>query len=266
MLLKTKDLKFKFDVRLHGNELDIVNQMAGMLRGGGKLPAVVVNQRYELVDGRKRVAAAKAAGLSEIEARVETFSDDNAERIYAMTAQLGSAEPLSEEDIRWNIRRLIVGGTSYETLVTTFSSKLTRPLAIKYVDDAFSVLNKERVSHAVTDMGNGVSRAKVMAKYGVTETQIKNSLRRKANISGPKGSILDDKSQMGVAVRVLSKKIESQGKRILQNINEGTVTNEDALNVISHTSKLIENIQSRVYDYATRVNQAVELRKKIARR
>lgn len=261
MILKIKNLKFKFDVRLNGNDLDKVNQMVSILKAGGKLPPVVVNQNHEIVEGRKRVEAAKQAGLDEIDAQVKHFADSNAERLFAMNAQLGTAEPITEEDIRWNIRQLVRDKMPYDAILLSLSKTFPKSVAKRYIDDALSTLNKEKVTMAVNAVLNGtMSRSQVIEHFGVTKEQLVRAAGHR-NQKIKKSQSLDTKARMGGSVGTLSKKVEAQGKNILQRLKDGFISHKEALEVINHTIALLRRVESRATEYGVRVHQAIELEK-----
>lgn len=257
-------LNFKFDVRLTGNDLDQIQQMELAIRNGQELPAIIVNQRYEIVEGRQRWEAAKRAGLRELAVIVQNFADSASERIFAVNSQLGLAMPLDQESIRWNVKKLLrEEGLTGAEVVKALASKLPEDVIRRYVADALSKMNKEKIQAAMQELGAGVSRARIMAKHGVTEKQIQDAIgyRKKKIGSREKGS---RKGAFGTALRTVSRKLEDQRKGVLRDFSEGTLAARDAEEIMLHAYEVIQKLQSRVTDYKQRLYQAIESSTKLA--
>jgi len=256
-------LNFKFDVRLTGNDLDQVEQMQAALENGQVLPPVIVNQRYEIVEGRQRWEAAKRAGKREISIVMQAFSDSKAERVFAVNAQLNLAAPLDKESIRWNIRKLLIEGMTSSEVVAAFSNKLASDVVKRYTDDALSTINKQKIRDAIDRLGAGASKARVLAETGITEKQLQGALGyRKQKIR--KGEKLNRKALFGTAVRTLSRKLEDQRKSVLRDLSETTLTPKDAEEIVQHAYVSIQTLCARMEDYKLRLYQAVESAIKMA--
>lgn len=254
--MKVSNIKYNFDVRVEGNNLANVEQMANYLTAGGFLPPVVVNQVGELVEGRQRLEAAKRAGLQEIEVTVKHFNSRVEEITYATICQLGTATPLTPEDIRFNMRQLLKLGKSHDEVVLMFQKQLTRPLADRYASDAASTLFKQRLQSSMDAVASGLSLKASAARNEITVEQLQNALKRKGKQTGKKQNV-NTKARFGTSFRTISKKSEALYKALLSDIRDGIVDERSALEIAEHPVNLFRTCLIRSEDYLHRVKQHI---------
>lgn len=252
--LQVKDIKFDFDVRRLGNDLDHIKQMAAFLESGGTLPPIIVNERYGLVEGRQRLEAHKILKRTEIDAVVQSFENKAEERFVAMKHQLGLGLPLSSEDIRWNIKQMLLSRVSRDVIIKNLSGVLTRPLVIRYMDDAMSSINKDRIQKGLDRVADGETIGEIVRDGLVSAEQLKKAiLHRKEQAGKVEPNAI--KAAMGAQIRSLSRAVEKQKKDVLRSFDDNLLTATDALRIAEHTLNLIEALHRRAEDSLIRLKQ-----------
>ncbi|MBI5138287.1 MAG: ParB N-terminal domain-containing protein [Candidatus Vogelbacteria bacterium] len=176
MTLSVSDLKVVLFVR---KELDQDRVLQFALRyeagEGEKLGPLLVNEDYEIIDGRHRFAALPLASILTVECIVRCFASKEEELITAFVANMGGAMPPTTEDFHFVINQLMDQRLTRRQTQNRFESYVPKTIMRRYCDEVQSKRNHSAMAKARAVVSNGEMKVDEAAvKFAVDPKALKD--------------------------------------------------------------------------------------------
>jgi hypothetical protein len=249
------EISVDFYVRQALNE-DHVKALTDLTKAGVEFPPIIVNDKYQIIDGRHRFNAYKEAG--KISARCEVRRDmlPGDQILEALKCNMGGALPPSRADIRLAIQNMLAAGLKYSAILNGLP--LPPSVSKVYLKEAASNMLKQRISlavAAVTEMEMPVSAA--AAKYNVSVDSLK------LEISGKRRKAKDDiygvpkmKGEVSKRATSTSHKNAHLFETMLDAFMDGELTYKNACDVLDHAEKAITSQLNNITGWRLRFDAA----------
>lgn len=256
------DLKVTFFVRRELNQ-DRVLQLMELYEAGVDVEPLKITHDNEVVDGRHRKAALEH--LNRTEARcIFTETTDRIDLIVeGFSENMGGSLPPTRVDIVAVLCQLIEEGGSQRRLLETISPVLPKSVCRIYMKQAYAEIAARKMRSAInsiTDKGRTIAQA--ADEFGIDPERIKEELtgrnkRRREKTLG----IPALKNSLSQRYKGNTLKTWSEVRRILEQLEDGAVTEKQARSVLGHIEKLMKQGLHSHKGWVERLEAAVPKKK-----
>lgn len=174
--VRLEDIKDGFYVRQGLDEERIILFM-DLMDSGKELPPICLNRKFEIVDGRNRVHAARELRRETIKAIFTEESDELILIKMALKFNAGGALPNTKEDLRHTMSHLIEKGFSYKQIVHGMAEIFPMRMVRSIYSELISFSNRKKAQKALSIIREGNATLAEAAKaVGLPEKSLQEEL------------------------------------------------------------------------------------------
>lgn len=248
--VKLSELKENLFIRKELNQ-DHVLYLAELIENGVEMKDFIeTTEDFQIVDGRHRKEAYELNKIDEIKVRILEFENEAEMIAYAYKANTGGSLPPSPEDTEHTII-LLLGCSETKKRIGELLG-LPIGMARRYINVVQSKTARAkllRAKEAVTD--GGLTVAKSAEQYDVDIDKLKEELlghRQKCHKEG----IAEIQRNLTKTHSSLSHKNAASIRRLLEQHEDGDVTERQVRNIFSHIEQLQKRSARAVKDWKQR--------------
>jgi hypothetical protein len=229
--------------------------LTSLLDGGTDLGPITINDVYEIIDGRHRIAAHIDLGREKIRAVIEGNGDIFLLAKKALQSNLGGPLPNTKDDIRHTITHFIESGESHAKIVNGFSDLFPRGMIEALYREGLSKVQRKKTLQAIALINKGgVDKAKAAEMVGIKEQFVSAELaKRSGNVEiSPDKWIVDEKGLMKRRYSHLNMCNGQSISKVLKAFEDGELSASQVNSFMEYASKMLENEKQLVADHLRR--------------
>lgn len=178
--LPISQLKIVTYVRTKYND-DRIMHFALIAEAGGKIDPILINENFEVIDGRHRIRGIDMAGKTTVICRMVPTKPRGQEILDAITANMGGALPPTRSDLVLAISHMLKNNITQSIIIKSLG--LPPSYTKKMVESAFSMIARQKESAAVEAVAEGMTTAQAAEQFGMDVEEVRTAIRgrRKAD-------------------------------------------------------------------------------------
>lgn len=250
--LPISDIKVDFYVRQSLSEEHVL--ALGMLfEANEQLPPIIVNEEYQVIDGRHRLKAADMVGRTHIHCEIRRGLERGEQILTALTENMGGSLPPKPADIRLAIQNMLNAGM--KPLSIRKGLPLPPSVATRYISDAQSAMSKQRITaaiEAVTEFEMSVKDA--AEKFNIDVEELRVAIRGKKKKTNDDALGLPKiKSALSSRYRSCSQHNAKMFDRLMNAFMDGECSEKIINETFDITEKMIMSQASNVNSWRQRL-------------
>jgi hypothetical protein len=232
---------------------DLVIYLAELYESGATVAPLEVmpaeeEGKYDLTDGRHRLAAHDMLGLKTVDVVVIPRMEKVDALAHSLAANVGGSKPPTREDYYFVIEQLLGEGVAYSKIAGLLP--IPKSMAMKYVKRVSSDISKKRLSKAATAITDGAITVPAAAKkFDVDEEELRSMLsgrkKRRANVATMKGEIARRMKTTSIGNAATIKKAISQ-------VDDGVLSQNGLMSIFEHWEHSISQMTKSMVEWKKR--------------
>lgn len=232
------EISVDFYVRQSLSE-DRVAVLTELVKSGNELPPIILNDKNQIIDGRHRYNAYRAAGKSTIKAEIRKDMLRGEQILEALTSNMGGSLPPTQADMRLAIQNMLAAGLRQGAIVAGISL-LPASTVKRYIKEAQSSMVKQKLRLAVDAVANDMTIPAAAAKFSVSIESLKLEITGKKRKDKEEYMALP-KIKAGISNRntTYSHQQAKMFQGIMQAFTDGDMPFKEAMDAVDHAEKVV---------------------------
>lgn len=220
---------------------DHILQLAAIVEAGENLTPIILNDKYQVIDGRHRFKAYELANKTTIPCEIHKDLMRGEQILEALVSNMGGSMPPTQSDIRLAIQNMMAAGLKHNKILE--GVPLPRATCRRYIADAMSKANKDKIRNAieaVTDAEMSVADAAI--KHGVSIEDLRTEIRgKKKKVKEDAFGMPKIKASITTRYRSSSQYNTALFRKLMDSYMDGECSFTQVMDTLDLTEKAITN-------------------------